>query len=256
MKLEAGGDVQPHKMLELYERLAIAGEAPSDRTLMYAMIKSLPERYGFLAGVVLRNKFLTSNDVYLEFTQEWERIGSPGRGSKDSTTVAALYANKQTATYNKPTDRDPNYNGGTVITASVPPAGLLATERHPIHRFPLPEPAPPIPSGHQPPQAEVQAPRKVNHVIVQRPVTPPAHRDPNHPMRVLIHPVPRRIPPSPVVRPPLDDDIFFPRNANDHARLVRAFRTEILRDWVNDLLQANGLCKSSSYVIFGGFSQK
>lgn len=140
------------------------------------------------------------------------------------------------------------------IAARTPPVGILVPTRHDIPRFPLPEPAPSLPAGENRPDA-----RNVNHAVVQRPDVPPVSdlmhnnndqytdgrsnlqvvRDPNNPMRVVIHQslvgyhhhlLDHRSTPT-----------FFPREAADHANLIRSFRHEILRDWMNDLLQANGL---------------
>lgn len=79
--------------------------------------------------------------------------------------------------------------------------------------------------------------RHVNHVVVETPVVP-FHNFNNDSMHVPSHQAMPTIPRESVV---LDADIVAPNNFYDREILIDNFRNEILRDWVNDMLAADGL---------------
>lgn len=84
-------------------------------------------------------------------------------------------------------------------------------------------------------------PRVVNHAIVEDPVVP-LHRlngDVNLDMPMPEPPQVRL--PAIRLRVDPDSDIVYPHDVHERNNLVRMFRDEILRDWVNDMLAADGL---------------
>lgn len=91
--------------------------------------------------------------------------------------------------------------------------------------------------------------RDINHAIVVDRVSRHAERhafssDGNHECQAegynLVAPIPQRLPPPPVVQPIIDADIIIPHNGIEAASLIRNFRNEILKDWIEDMLLYHG----------------
>ncbi|KAJ9110956.1 hypothetical protein QFC20_002722 [Naganishia adeliensis] len=83
VRLQPGGNVEHHfnKMRDLYNRIIISGQKFDDQQLALAMGTSVADltEYGILVGVVLRTPGVTSDFVEEEITQEWIRLGRPGK---------------------------------------------------------------------------------------------------------------------------------------------------------------------------------
>lgn len=112
VKLKEKGDAVKHLVLmkSVFRKLTIAGEAPSDRILAQAMLKSLTSEYSLISSNLHQTNQLTSARVMTDVRTEWRRLGSPGAGTDSTiettesvaTTSTALVAESTSKTESNP----------------------------------------------------------------------------------------------------------------------------------------------------------
>ncbi|KAJ9119909.1 hypothetical protein QFC24_005392 [Naganishia onofrii] len=87
VKLKDGGNAQKHvnRFQRYFNKLTIAGDAPSDKIFAVALLQSLPDQYSTLKSNHFANPLITSHTVKTAIYSQLELLGFPGGETVDSS---------------------------------------------------------------------------------------------------------------------------------------------------------------------------